>query len=133
MLGPATRRILWALSAPVAAVAFAAVVIPNTTPTPNSAFLQTTLRCDAGVLIVALPLLVLLVYGQRGRLLPARGFVGALAGVAAATWAQVPLHWACPWTDLPHTLLGHVAPAIPLAIVGAVLARWLDRARSLRG
>jgi hypothetical protein len=132
MLGPSVRRLLWSLSVPVVVAAVVALFVPNTTPTPSGGFLRYTLVCDAGAMIIAIPVLVLLVYGQRGRILAAPGLVGAAAGVAAATWGHVILHRGCPWTDLGHLLLGHVAPAIPLAIVGAVFARWLNRARSLR-
>jgi len=132
MLGPSARRILWSSSVPVVAAALVALLVPNTTPTPSGTFLRYTLVCDAGAMIIGIPVLVALVYGQRGRILASPGLVGAVAGVAAATWGHMVLHRGCPWTDLGHVLLGHVAPAIPLAIVGAVFSRWLNRARSLR-
>jgi hypothetical protein len=133
MLGPSARRILWSLSVPVVAAALVALFVPNTTPTPSGALLRYALACDAGAMIVGIPVLAVLVYGQRGRILASPGLVGAVAGVAAATWGHVVLHWGCPWTDLGHVLLGHIAPSIPLAIGGAVFARWLNRARALRG
>lgn len=132
MLGPSARRILWSLSAPVVATAIIALLVPNTTPTPSGEFLRYTLVCDAGVMIIGIPVLLLLVYGQHGRILASPGLVGAAAGVAAATWGHVVLHWGCPWTDLGHLILGHAAPSIPLAIGGAVFARWLNRTRPLR-
>jgi hypothetical protein len=133
MLGPSARGILWSLSAPVVATAVIALLVPDTTPTPGGAFLRYALVCDAGAMIIGIPVLVLLVYGQRGRVLASPSLVGAVAGVAAATWGHVVLHWGCPWTDLWHVILGHAAPSIPLAIGGAVFARWLNRARALRG
>jgi hypothetical protein len=132
MVGPSARRILWSLSVPVVLAAVVSIFVPNTTPTPSGAFLRYALQCDAGAIVVAIPVLVVLVYGQRGQILASPGFVGAVAGVAAATWGHAILHWGCPYTNLGHTLLGHVAPAIPLAIGGALFARWLNRARSLR-
>jgi hypothetical protein len=133
MLGPSARRILWSLSVPVVAAALVALFVPDTTPTPSGAFLRYTLVCDAGAMIIGIPVLVVFVYGQRGRVLASPGLVGAVAGVAAATWGHVVLHWGCPWTNLWHALLGHVAPSIPLAIGGAVFARWLNRTHSMRG
>jgi len=132
MLGPSARRILWSLSIPVLTIAIVALFVPNTTPTPRGAFLRYTLACDAGAVSIAIPVLVALVYGQRGRILASPGLTGAVAGVAAATWGQAILQRECPWTDVGHVLLGHVAPSIPLAIGGALFARWLSRARSLR-
>jgi len=133
MLGPSARRILWSLSVPVVATAIIALLVPNTTPTPSGEFVRYALVCDAGATIIGIPVLVLLVYGQRGRILASPGLVGAVAGVAAATWGHVVLHWGCPWTDLGHVIVGHAAPAIPLGIGGAMFARWLNRARSLGG
>lgn len=130
MLGPSAQRILWSLSVPLVAAAVVALFVPNTTPAPSGTLLRYALACEAGAMIIAIPVLVVLVYGQRGRILASPGLVGAVAGVAAATWGHVILHRGCPWTDLGHLLLGHVAPAIPLAIGGAVFSRWLNRARS---
>jgi hypothetical protein len=132
MLGPSARRMLWSVSIPMLLVTAVAVFVPNTTPTPSQSFLRNTLSCDVGTLIVAVPLLVMLVLGQRARFVPAPSLLGAVAGVASATWAHALLHWACPWTDLQHTLFGHVAPVIPLATGGAILSQWIHRPRALR-
>ncbi len=59
MLGPSARRILWSLSAPVVATAIIALLVPNTTPTPSGEFLRYTLVCDAGVMIIGIPVLLL--------------------------------------------------------------------------
>jgi hypothetical protein len=133
MVGPSARRILWSLSVPVVASAMVALFVPNIAPTPSGAFFRYTFACGAGATFVAIPLLVALVYGQRGRLLASPGLTGAVAGVAAATWGHAILHLECRWTDPAHLLLGHVAPSIPLAIGGALFARWLNRSRSVRG
>jgi hypothetical protein len=131
MVGPSARWILGSLSVPVVLLALVALLVPNTTPTPDDAFLRFTLRCDAGATLIAIPVLVVLVYGERGRVFASPAFVGAVAGVAAATWGHAILHWGCPWTDFRHVLLGHVVPSIPLALGGALFARTLNRSRSL--
>ena len=131
MLGQPVRRVLWALTVPLVAAGVVMLFVPNARPTPVATFWKETLACDAGVGLAAIPVLALLVYGLRGRILAAPALVGAASGVAAATWGHAIFHWGCPWTDLEHVLYGHVAPAVPLAILGALFAKWLNRLRSV--
>ncbi len=131
MLGPTARWLFVASTAPV--VAFAGVALtttPAAQPVPPERFLAAAAGCDASVVLAAVPLLALLLWQQRDRILASPGRVGAVAGIAAAAWGHVLLHWSCPWTDLQHVMFGHVLPAIPLAISGAILARWLQRRRT---
>jgi hypothetical protein len=125
MVGPPVRRVAWSLSVPVIATATLALVLQSTRPSPVGAFVATALACDVAVMMVAAPILALLLLGQRGRLLTSPVLVGAGAGVAAATFGHAVLHWACPWTDLAHLVWGHVLPSVPLALLGAVSARYL--------
>jgi hypothetical protein len=127
MVGPPVRRVLWSLSIPVLATVTLALFVPSTRPSPAGAFVSTALACDVAITIVAAPILVLLLLGQRGRFLTSPVLVGAGAGVAAATVGHAVLHWGCPWTDLAHLVSGHVLPSVPLALLGAVCARYLHR------
>jgi hypothetical protein len=129
MFGPPARRVAAALSASAVVAAAVALAAPNTTPTPRDSFWAETLACEAGIVAVALPLLVLLAFRHRGRVLASPALAGALAGVVAATWGHALLHWGCPWTDAAHVLVGHAAPALPLALGGAAFASWLNRRR----
>jgi hypothetical protein len=127
MVGPKVSRALLVIALPALAAATMPFLVPDLRPTRPGAALGAALACDAGVTIVALPILALLLLGQRGRVLTSPGLVGAVAGVAAATWGHAILHWGCPWTDFGHVLWGHVVPAIPLAIAGALVATRLHR------
>lgn len=128
LLGPKTSRALAVLAVPMAVAVTVVLLVPDLHPAPEGQALRRALGCDAGVMMVALPILALLLLGQRGRFLASPGLVGAVAGIAASTWGHAILHWGCPWTDPGHVLLGHVAPSIPLALVGAWLSRRLHRA-----
>lgn len=131
MLGPAARWLLVACAAPlVGLVGVALTTSPGAHPVPPGRFLAAAVGCDVSVLLAAVPLLALLLWRQRDRILASPGRVGAVAGIAAAAWGHALLHWSCPWTDLQHVLFGHVLPAIPLAISGAILASWLQRRRT---
>lgn len=130
MVGPPVRRALAMFASPAIAGATLLALVPNVRPTPPGAFLATTLTCDAGITIVAVPVLALLVYAQRGRVLTSPRLVGAVAGLAAATWGHAILHWGCAFTDIGHLFWGHVVPSIPLAIFGAYLSDRLQRPRS---
>ena len=101
---------------------------------PRAMELRTTLGCSTFSLALGLPLLGLFLLSLRGRALPAPGVLGAAGGVCAATWSQATLSWVCPWNDPLHLVVGHVLPAIPLALVGgwaaAALTRHVSRRRS---
>lgn len=128
LVGPRTSRALAVLTVPVVAAVTVVLLVPDVHPAPPGEGMRRALACDGAVMMVALPILVLLLLGQRGRFLASPALVGAVAGIAAATWGHATLHWGCPWTDAGHLLLGHVAPTLPLAILGAWLSRRLHRA-----
>lgn len=128
MVGPPVRRALAVLAIPVVAAATLLLLVPNLRPTPTGAFFATTLPCDAGITMVAVPVLALLVFAQHGRVLTSPRLVGAVAGIAAATWGHAILHWGCPFTDAGHIFWGHVVPSVPLAVFGAYLSDRFQKA-----
>ncbi len=132
LLGP---RVTWLLAAVVVAPVLSGTVtvasvlgaLGSSAWLPRAMELRTTVGCDVFSVILALPVLGLFLLSLRGRTLPAPGIVGAAGGVCAASWAHAVLTGICPWNDPLHIILGHAAPAIPLAVLGAWAVRALSR------
>ena len=79
--------------------------------------------CVLKVLSMAvLPGLALIAMVRRNGPLHAEWTMG-LAGLAAGAVGSLGAHLACPEVNPAHTLLGHVAPMLALAVLGAVLGR----------
>ncbi len=78
-------------------------------------------RCDIGTLIMSLgPLFAFGAYRRRSDPVSPR-LSGAAIAMAAGSWAVVVHYLICPFSSPLHILLGHVAPAIGVALVGSVL------------
>ena len=129
-LGPKVSRALWSLAFPVLAGAAAICLVPNIQPAGD--VLAPALTCDAWELLSGVPVLLLLVLVHRGRPLTAAWLVGAVSGVASATWGHAVLHCVCSWTDPIHIVFGHILPALPLAGLGAWLAERQNRTSMVR-
>ena len=79
--------------------------------------------CVVKVLSMAvLPGVALIVMMRRSWPLRADWTMG-LAGLAAGAVGSLGAHLACPEANPAHALLGHVAPMLALAVLGAVLGR----------
>ncbi|GAC1394784.1 MAG: hypothetical protein NVSMB47_04280 [Polyangiales bacterium] len=52
---------------------------------------------------------------------------GAALGAAAGAWSGLAMHLHCPHFDRAHVLIGHVAPIVLFAIVGAVVGPRMVR------
>jgi len=83
------------------------------------------LRCLRYTLFAAaLPLASILVL-RRGVEPRRPSILGAGAGVVSAAWAGVMVDLWCPLTHPAHVLVGHVAPLVVGAVVGAAVGRPL--------
>jgi hypothetical protein len=128
LVGPPARSIRFGFAAPAIAFAlFLALSSPGLCPAPPDRFWAATAACDASAILLGIPLMVLFLVVHRGAVIVSPRFVGAISGVAAASWSHAALHWACPFTDVAHVAIGHVLPCIPLAIAGAFVGDRLLR------
>jgi len=55
--------------------------------------------------------------------------LGAALGSGAGAWAAVVVEVWCPLADPRHVAVGHVAPLVVLALLGALVGPWLLRRR----
>jgi hypothetical protein len=96
-----------------------AMVWPSTLHDSSGA--RETLICDVVTLSFSIgPLLAF--NALRKRTDPVTPHLtGAAIGTAAAAWGAVALHLVCAWTAPLHILLGHVAPVVFVALVGALV------------
>jgi hypothetical protein len=125
MLPPATSRLLAvAVGVPVIVGAWllgwhAAYADP---------FTRFGLRCFAFTLALA-PWPFAALAAAAPRMLPDRPWtLGAALGAAAGAWAAVVVELWCPLADPQHVAIGHVAPLVALAALGALLGPRLLRA-----
>jgi hypothetical protein len=79
------------------------------------------LVCD--VVTLAFSIGPLLAFGtlRRGTDPVTPRLTGAAIGTAAAAWGAIAMHLVCGFTRPVHILLGHVAPVVFVALIGAVL------------
>lgn len=68
-------------------------------------------------------LLGAMTYARRASAPVHPGWLGGALGASAATWSAALVAAWCPLYNLPHTLIGHVAPSVLLSAAGCVLAR----------
>jgi hypothetical protein len=128
LVGPTARSIRLGLAAPAIALSlYLAIASPGICPAPPDRFWTATAACDVSALLLGLPLVIVFLVAHRGAVVVSRRLVGAVAGVAAASWSHAVLHWGCPFTDVMHITIGHALPCVPLAIAGALLGDRLLR------
>lgn len=79
-------------------------------------------RCLALSIALGGVLLAAMSYARRASDPVHPGWLGGALGATSAVWAATLVAAWCPLYDLPHTLLGHVAPALVLGGAGVGLA-----------
>jgi hypothetical protein len=129
MLGaPPLLQIAGTLLVPMALGAWAMMVVGSgahsLVPVTAANAFQTGLHCDAFAMVFGVPILLGLLSVKRGMETSVPRFVGACLGAAAGAWAHLGMHLICPVSHTLHALVGHVLPAIPLALVGAVFGHY---------
>jgi hypothetical protein len=90
-------------------------------------FARFGLRCFAFTLALA-PWPFVAFAATAPRFLPGRAWtLGAALGAASGAWAAVVVELWCPLTDPHHVAIGHVAPLVALAGLGALVGPRLLR------
>lgn len=89
------------------------------------------LRCFLVTTAVAVPLIACGVFVSRGLVQARPALAGTCLALGAATWAHGVVRVHCsvagPVEGSEHALAGHLAPAIPLMVLGACLMWLADR------
>jgi hypothetical protein len=139
MVGPSARA-LWSAALAPALISLTVILLAVRSEATEAAALAAfggrywaaITTCETEAMVVGVPVTLLLVAAQRRLVFASPALLGAAAGIAAGSWSHAILHRACPMgSDAGHVLLGHAAPTLPLAALGALAAWALDR-RSLR-
>lgn len=125
MMGPRTG-VLAALGIvlPALVVAWLLMTVSSGTSSrlpSGSDALRAMLVCDGLALAVALPPLFATLAYRRAFSATSPALVGAVLGAAAGMLAHLGVHLHCPVTDTSHIMIGHFLPAVPLAVLGALL------------
>jgi hypothetical protein len=89
-------------------------------------------RCLGYNLLMATPPLGALLALRRGAEPRRPWALGAAIGAVCGAWAGVLVDLWCPLTNLPHVLVGHVAPLALLIALGSLLGRSLLGVRLAR-
>lgn len=78
-------------------------------------------------------LLAAAVWLRKGSVTNNVALTGAALGATAGAWSAVVVDLWCPLTNVPHALVGHVAPIVTLTALGALLGhvvlRWRPTGR----
>ena len=139
MVGPSARA-LWAAALAPVLISLTVILLAVRSDATDAAALAAfggrywaaIATCETEAMMVGVPVTLLLVAAQRRLVFASPALVGAAAGIAAGSWSHAILHRACPMgSDAGHVLLGHAAPTLPLAAIGALAAWAIDR-RNLR-
>jgi hypothetical protein len=118
-LGPSDRLLAGVLACtPCALFAWLALM----QPTEGYAGIPVGFRCLALSVVMGGVLLGAMTYARRASDPVHPGWLGSALGANAAAWSAALVAAWCPLYDLPHTLIGHVAPAMVLSGVGFLLA-----------
>jgi hypothetical protein len=91
-------------------------------PTEAPASVPAGWRCHAFTLVLGAALLLAMAIANRRSDPIHATWLGAAFGAVAGAWAAVFVAAWCPLFDVPHVLLGHVAPILVLAASGMLLA-----------
>lgn len=102
-------------------------------PTEVYAEIPVGFRCLALSLLMGGLLLGAMTYSRHASDPVHPRWLGAALGASAAAWSAAPVAAWCPLYDLPHMLIGHVAPAAILSAAGCMLASRALRLCALRG
>lgn len=123
-LGPSDRLLAGVLTCtPCALFAWLALMLP----TEIYAEIPVGFRCFALSIVMGGLLLGAMTYSRRASDPVHPGWLGGALGANAAAWSAALVAAWCQLYDLPHTLLGHIAPAVVMSVVG-----WLLSSRALR-
>ena len=80
-------------------------------------------QCFGLTAMFSLVPLALLILARRGSDPVHPASTGAALGAAAGAWAAVAMAFVCPYAELTHELIGHVAPVALIVFIGA----WAGR------
>lgn len=87
-------------------------------PTEAQASAPTGWHCHAFTLVLGVASLLAMTIANRRSAPIHATWLGATYGAVAGAWAAVFVAAWCPLFDLPHVILGHVAPILVLAAPG---------------
>ncbi|HKP58602.1 MAG TPA: NrsF family protein [Polyangiales bacterium] len=119
-LGPSGRLLAGVLACtPCGLLAWLALM----QPTEMYAEIPIGFRCLALSVVMGGLLLGAMTYSRRASDPVHPGWLGGALGASAAAWSAALVAAWCPLYDLPHILIGHVAPVLVLSAAGCVLAR----------
>jgi hypothetical protein len=94
-------------------------------------FARVGVRCGALTLVLATALFGAL-FAMRTRRVPfVPAMHGAALGATSGAWAAVLVDLWCPLTSASHVLVGHAAPMVILALLGAVGGRYVLAVREI--
>ncbi len=124
MVGPPSGRLATVVAAtPVCLLAWYAASLWRSRIEVVAAPPSCALVCFGATLgIASVPLLLFLWLRRDADPVHPRA-AGAAIGVATGAWASVFIDLHCQYMDMAHVALGHVAPAVVLAVLGALAGK----------